>query len=104
MAAGNGIDCSPEFSTRIVTNERKIVRLGTKIGIQDTGENEFYQLFHPEIASPEDDDSSLFQLDFQKKLIYSFSYHGRTYYKTFYYYIDHHYGMPYLKGVVYSIK
>lgn len=75
-----------------------------KAEIQDTGENEFYQLFHPEIASPEDDDAGLYQLDFQKKLIYSFSYHGRTYYKTFYYYVDHHYGMPYLEGVVYSIK
>lgn len=72
--------------------------------VQDTGENEYYQLFHPEIGSPENDDANLFMTDLQKKVVYTLSYHGRTFYKTFYYYVDHHSLMPYLEGVTYSIK
>lgn len=72
--------------------------------VQDTGENEYYQLFHPEIGSAENDDANLFMTDLQKKVVYTLSYHGRTFYKTFYYYVDHHSSMPYLEGVTYSIK
>lgn len=72
--------------------------------VQDTDENEYYQLFHPEIGSAENDDANLFALDLQKKVVYTLSYHGRTFYKTFYYYVDHHSLRPYLEGVTYSIK